>query len=111
LPSEPDFRDGVGVFQCLSRNAAKAKMRMRMRAKPPIITWAFVKWPYIAFSIPLNVRNRQEGRCGWVPTRIVKDGGGTRLFRIDQGKNSAARRPQMHWMIKADLSKQINIET
>ena len=86
---------------------------MRMRAKPPIITWAFVKWPYIAFSIPLNFRNRQEGKCGWVPTRIVRAGSRIRLFRIDQGKNSAVRgaTDALDEGIKAGLSKQINIET
>ena len=53
----PNSRSGASVLQSLSRNAAKAKMMMRKRAKPPMMTWVFVKWKYIAFSIALNVRN------------------------------------------------------
>ena len=55
--SEPKSQSGAAFLQRFSKNVAKAKMMIRMRAKPPIMTWVFVKWKYMAFSIALNVRN------------------------------------------------------
>ena len=79
--SEPNSRRGAVVLQRLSKNAAKAKMMMRKRAEPAMMSWVFVKWTYIAFSIALKVRNDKmdiaavgiHKDCeGWRPNETVQ---------------------------------------